>query len=115
MNQESILATGTCVPCRGDVARMDRATARERIGEVDGWTLNDDATRIERTFEFADFATALAFAERVGALAEEQFHHPEITVGWGRCRVMYQTTKIRGLHGNDFIMAARVNALRDSG
>jgi len=111
MADEQQLATKTCVPCKGGVPRMDRNEAGERIQAIREWALNDDATRITRTFRFKGFAPAQAFAQRVGDLAEEQFHHPEITFGWGYCKVMYQTTKIRGLHDNDFIMAAKVNEL----
>ncbi|MFP6868221.1 MAG: 4a-hydroxytetrahydrobiopterin dehydratase, partial [Nitrospinota bacterium] len=81
------------------------------ISGVEGWELNDDATRISSTFKFKDFPGAQAFASRVSDLAESQFHHPEITFGWGYCRVEFQTRKIRGLHENDFIMAAKVNEL----
>lgn len=105
------LADKTCVPCRGGVPRLGRDEAEAAVREVPGWTLNDDATRIERTFTFKTFAEAQAFAVTIGAIAEAQDHHPDIAHGWGYCRVSFQTHKIRGLHENDFIMAAKINTL----
>ena len=111
MTKQTTLATKTCVPCKGGVPRLDRRQAEDLIDGIEAWELNDDATRISRTFKFPDFAEALALAARIADLAESQFHHPEITFGWGYCRVEFQTRKIRGLHENDFIMAAKVNEL----
>lgn len=111
MTEPATLAAKTCVPCKGDEPRLDRGQARDLIGGIEGWELNDDATRISRTFKLKDFPEAQAFASKVGDLAHGQFHHPEITFGWGYCRVEFQTRKIRGLHDNDFIMAAKVNKL----
>ena len=108
------LAAKTCVPCKGGVPRLERGAAAEMIVEVEGWTLNDDATRITREYSFKGFGPAKAFADSVADLADGQFHHPEITFGWGYCRVTFQTRKIRGLHENDFIMAAKTNAVYDA-
>jgi 4a-hydroxytetrahydrobiopterin dehydratase len=71
----------------------------------------DGVPRLERTFRFPDFAAALAFTDRVGALAEEQGHHPALLTEWGRVTVSWWTHKIGGLHRNDFVMAARTDAL----
>jgi 4a-hydroxytetrahydrobiopterin dehydratase len=98
-----------CVPCRGGVAPLTAAEAEEKIAELPGWTVEDAATRISRTFRFPDFVSALGFARKVGAIAQEQKHHPDLALGWGYCKVSFQTHKIHGLHENDFIMAARVN------
>lgn len=105
------LAEKTCVPCRGGVPRLSRDEAEAAVRGVPGWTLNEDATRIERAFTFKNFAAAQAFVVKIGAIAEAQDHHPDIAYGWGYCRVTFQTHKIRGLHENDFIMAAKVNGL----
>jgi 4a-hydroxytetrahydrobiopterin dehydratase len=67
--------------------------------------------KLERVFTFKDFAEALAFTNRVGALAEAEVHHPAILTEWGRVTVTLWTHKIRGLHRNDFIMAAKVDSL----
>ncbi len=104
-------AKRSCVSCRGDVPPMPAGEARRRLEGVPGWELRDDATRIERTFRFKDFAGAMAWADKVGALAEEEGHHPDIRLGWGYCTVSFRTHKIGGLPENDFIMAAKVNAL----
>lgn len=108
------LAEKTCVPCRGGVPRLALNEVRDYMRDAPGWAPNEDATRITRTFTFADFADARALAEAIGALCEDQGHHAELTYGWGYCRVMFQTHKIRGLHENDFIMAAKVDRLADA-
>ncbi len=104
----------TCVPCQGGVDPIDVETARNRLNQIPGWALVEDGKRLERTFRFADFAEANVFADRVGALAEEQDHHPEITFGWGFTRVSIRTHKIDGLHENDFVFAAKTNALHSA-
>ncbi len=109
------LAEKACVPCRGGVAGLTADDAERLLAETPGWTLEEGATRIRRTFRFKDFAAAMAFARRVGDLAEEEGHHPDISLGWGYCSVAFRTHKIGALHENDFIMAAKVNALVGSG
>jgi len=105
------LTEKTCVPCQGGIPAMPRAEAERLLSEVPGWTLTHLATRLERDFTFPDFAAALAFVDSVGALAEEEGHHPDVCFGWGKAHVVWYTHKIGGLHENDFIMAAKVNAL----
>jgi 4a-hydroxytetrahydrobiopterin dehydratase len=105
------LTAKQCTPCRGSVPPLSRAEAERLLRETPGWTLDADATRIERTFKTADFAAALALVEQIAAIAEAEGHHPDIGFGWGYCRVVFYTHKIKGLHENDFIMAAKVNAL----
>ena len=105
------LAGKTCTPCRGGVPPLGRAGAAGYLGETPHWVLKDDATRSGRSFEFKNFAQALEFVNKVGALAEEEGHHPDISLGWGYCTVLFYTHKIKGLHENDFIMAAKTDAL----
>ncbi len=105
------LATRTCVPCRGGVPPLAPEKAERYLAEAPGWSLSDDATRIDRRFKLKNFAEAQALAVRIGGLAEEEGHHPDICYGWGYCRVELQTHKIKGLHQNDFIMAAKINRL----
>ena len=105
------LTAKQCTPCRGGVPPLTRAEAERLLRETPGWTLDADATRIERPFKTADFASALALVEKIAAIAEAEGHHPDISFGWGYCRVVFYTHKIKGLHENDFIMAAKVNAL----
>ncbi|MDQ7010653.1 MAG: 4a-hydroxytetrahydrobiopterin dehydratase [Mariprofundaceae bacterium] len=101
----------TCVPCQGGVPPLTPEAAEAMLAEVPGWELIEDATKLRRTFTFRNFVDAQAFASKVGDVSEAGNHHPDITFGWGYCTVVYFTHKIGGLHENDFIMAARVNAL----
>jgi len=107
------LAGKTCVPCRGGVPPLAEAEAESYLREAPGWALMDDGKRIGRKFAFENFGEALAFVNRIGALAEDEGHHPDITFGWGYATVSLHTHKIKGLHENDFIMAAKINRLAE--
>jgi 4a-hydroxytetrahydrobiopterin dehydratase len=107
------LSSKTCTPCRGGIAPMAPDEARRYAEQTPGWALDDKTSLIERRFEFRDFAGALAFVNKVGALAEEEGHHPDIRFGWGYCSIVLYTHKIHGLHENDFIMAAKINELAE--
>ncbi|HEY5996355.1 MAG TPA: 4a-hydroxytetrahydrobiopterin dehydratase [Candidatus Deferrimicrobiaceae bacterium] len=100
-----------CIPCRGNVEPLSRTESESLAGKLPGWTLDEAATRIAKRFRFADFAGAIAFAGEVGRIAEAEGHHPDLSIGWGYCAVTFTTHKIKGLHRNDFVMAARVEAL----
>ncbi len=97
----------TCAPCKGGTPPLSADEAAGLAGAVPEWELADGATRLARQFKFRDFAQALAFVNAMGAIAEEQGHHPDICFGWGYARVTLYTHKIAGLHENDFIMAAK--------
>ncbi len=105
------LASKKCAPCAGGVSPLSREEAETLLRETPGWELDEEEKTIRKTFRFRDFAQAMDFAATVGGLAEEEGHHPDIALGWGYCSVAFQTHKIRALHENDFIMAAKVNAL----
>lgn len=105
------LAQKVCTPCQGGIPPLDRETAQRYLAQTPGWTLAEDATRIERKYSFRDFRDALAFVDRVGALAESEGHHPDIAFGWGYATIVLYTHKIKGLHENDFILAAKIDAL----
>ena len=107
------LAGKTCTPCRGGVPPMDQGEAERYLQEAPGWALMDVGKRIERTFKLRNFKEALALVNRIGELAEEEGHHPDITFGWGYVTVSLHTHKIKGLHENDFIMAAKINQLAE--
>ncbi len=107
----SQLAQRSCTPCRGGIPPMPPEDARHHLQQTPDWQLDADATRIERRFTFSDFAQALAFVNRVGELAEAEGHHPDIAFGWGYCTVVLYTHKIKGLHENDFILAAKIDAI----
>lgn len=102
-----------CTPCQGGIDPMTRDEANAYLAEVPGWELSDDATRLTRHFKTGDFAKAQAVANQAGDVAEAQDHHPEITFGYGYCKVEIYTHAIGGLHENDFIFAAKVNQAVD--
>lgn len=105
------LVDKTCTPCRGGIPPLSQQEAETLLAEAPQWSLLDEARRIERTFRLKNFGEALAFVERVGALAEAESHHPDISFGWGYATVSLRTKKIKGLHENDFIMAAKIDRL----
>jgi 4a-hydroxytetrahydrobiopterin dehydratase len=107
------LSTERCVACHRDSPRVTEAEIAELRPEVPDWQVleRDGIVRLERVFHVPSFADALAFTNRVGALAEEEGHHPALLTEWGRVTVTWWTHKIRGLHRNDFIMAAKTDAL----
>ena len=107
------LAEKTCTPCRGGVPPLTRDEAEHLQAQASNWELADDAHRIERRFRFRNFQEAFAFVQKVGELAETEGHHPDISFGWGYASVSLQTKKIKGLHENDFIMAAKINQALD--
>ena len=109
MSEDSSFAEKVCVPCRGDVPRLDVSTAQEKLKNLNNWALNDDSTRLIKIFYFDNFKDAQTFATKIGDLAEIEFHHPDITFGWGYCKITLQTQKIKGLHDNDFILAAKAD------
>ena len=107
------LTRAHCVPCRGGVPPLSPDEIRELSPQVPGWRVveRDGVSRLEREFTFPDFRTAMAFAVRVGELADAEDHHPDLHVAWGRVRVETWTHKIRGLHRNDFVLAAKIDEL----
>lgn len=107
----SDLTAKICVPCRGGTPPLSRAEAEPYLAEIPDWRLSEDASRIAREYKFGNFAEALDFVNRVGGLAEDEGHHPDIELGWGYARITLFTHKIKGLHENDFIVAAKTDAL----
>lgn len=105
------LAEKSCTPCRGGIPPLAPDQAETFRTQAPEWALRDEATRIERTYRFKNFAEALAFVTRAGELAEAEAHHPDISFGWGYVTVSLRTKKIKGLHENDFIMATKLDRL----
>ncbi|MDO5643107.1 MAG: 4a-hydroxytetrahydrobiopterin dehydratase [Paracoccus sp. (in: a-proteobacteria)] len=105
------LAGRACVPCSGDTPPISAAQARAMMGDLDGWVLNDPATTIEKRFEFKGFAKAVEMANLAAWLGNRHGHHPDIRFGWGYCVVSFTTHAAGGLTENDFICAARLDAL----
>ncbi len=98
------LASKNCVPCKGTTP-LSPQEAKLKLAPLPGWKLTD--SRIEKEFRFKSYLGALDFAYVAGKLAEEQDHHPEITIGWRRVKLGFTTHVINGLSMNDFIMAAK--------
>jgi 4a-hydroxytetrahydrobiopterin dehydratase len=107
------LAEITCIPCRGDEPPATDAEIVEFHTQVPDWIVieRDGIKRLERAFKFKNFVQALAFTNRVGDIAETQGHHPALLTEWGRVTVTWWTHKIKGLHRNDFVMAAKTDQL----
>jgi 4a-hydroxytetrahydrobiopterin dehydratase len=104
------LASKTCVPCRGGVPPLKGKELAALHQQVPQWKVINEH-HITRTFTFPDFKQALDFVNRVGAVAEEQGHHPDILLAWGKAEITLWTHKIDGLTESDFIMAAKIDGL----
>ena len=102
-----------CTACRGGEPTVSDEEMSQLMPQVPEWQIveRDGIKRLERMFKFRDFVQALAFTNKVGELAEEEGHHPALLTEWGKVTVTWWTHKIRGLHRNDFIMAARTDQL----
>jgi len=109
----SQLAASACVPCRGGEPPLSDEEISRLVPQVPGWAVieKDGVKRLERVFKWKNFVEALAFTQKVGELAESQGHHPMIVTEWGRVTIEWWTHKIKGLHRNDFIMAAKTDQL----
>ena len=107
------LTGATCVPCRSGAPALTAAEILELLPRVPEWRVEESAgiQRLRREFAFPDFRSAMAFAVAVGELAEREGHHPDLHVAWGKVGVETWTHKIRGLHLNDFILAAKTDAI----
>ncbi|MBK9946406.1 MAG: 4a-hydroxytetrahydrobiopterin dehydratase [Nitrospira sp.] len=103
------LADNKCIPCRGGVPPVPNDRAQALLKELGrGWTLNGQG-HLERLFTFPDFAQALAFVNKVSAVAEVEGHHPDLYLAWGKCKVEIWTHKINGLTESDFYLAAKAD------
>lgn len=100
-----------CVPCEGGTLPLTIQEAEALMKELTGWTLSSDAKKISKAFKFKDFAEALAFTNKVGALAEGEGHHPDIGLHWGKVVITLSTHAVGGLSVNDFILAAKIDTI----
>ncbi len=108
MNTEN-LAAKKCEPCEGGIDPLTREQYEPYIEQVPDWTIIDEK-KIERNFQFKDFAEALAFVNRVGEIAEDEGHHPDIVIhGWNNVKISLWTHAINGLSVNDFIVATKAD------
>lgn len=106
------LVNQKCVPCEGGVKPLTLEEAKPYLDNVKDWKVEEDGKKIERKFKFKDFKEALSFVNRIGEIAEEEGHHPDLELGWGRVCVELSTHAIGGLSVNDFILAAKINKLQ---
>lgn len=106
------LLSKKCIPCSIGAIPLERDEIEEYLKNLkNGWTVIDDKF-IEKTYKFKDFKEALDFVNKVGKLAEEEGHHPDIYLSWGKVILKLWTHKIKGLHENDFIMAAKIDQIK---
>ncbi len=109
----SELAAQQCVPCRGGVPPLTGNQIRPLLAKLGGdWSVVDEH-HLTKTYVFDDFAQALDFTNRVGAIAEEQGHHPDISLSWGKVGLQIWTHKIDGLTESDFVLAAKADQAFD--
>jgi len=107
----SDLASKTCVPCKGGVPPLKGAELEKLKKQLPGWDVVNEH-HLHRRFDFPDFVKALAFVNKVGEIAEQQGHHPDILLTWGKAEITTWTHKIDGLTECDFILAAKIDQLR---
>ena len=110
------LAQEKCLACRRDSPQVTDQEIDELLPQISLWTLTetDQIKRLERTFKFKAFQDAMAFSNAVAEIAEEAGHHPRVITEWGRVNIAWWTHKIRGLHRNDFVMAAKTDEIHSN-
>jgi len=103
-----------CKPCEGGVCPLDEGISNQHLGQLPGWQLAADKTRITRTLRFKDFLATISFINAMAYMSEQQGHHPDFSAGYNYCEVNYTTHAIGGLSENDFICAAKINDLLEA-
>ena len=103
------LASRECVPCKGGTPPLSGEKIQQLLGELNGWTVQQEY-HLTKSFDFPDFVKALACVNRIGEIAEQQGHHPDLYLAWGKVKMEVWTHKIHGLTESDFILAAKVDA-----
>lgn len=104
------LASRDCVPCRGGVPPLRGHEIEMFLAQLEGWAVIEEH-HLKKSFAFKNFREALNFVDRVGELSEEQGHHPDICLGWGKAEITIWTHKINGLTESDFVLAAKIDTL----
>ena len=102
-----------CVPCEGGTPALDPAATSKLLGQISGWAVQPETghPRLRKTFQFVDFLAAMAFVDKMAALAEEEAHHPDFCVHYSRVDVTLWTHAVGGLSENDFILAAKIDGI----
>jgi len=111
----SPLAARNCVPCRGGTPPLGAAERDALLRQLGGEWVVVEGHHLLKEYRFSDFATALAFVNRVGAVAEAEGHHPDIELTWGRVAIKISTHAVDGLTESDFVLAAKADAVRGAG
>jgi 4a-hydroxytetrahydrobiopterin dehydratase len=107
------LQSKSCTPCKGGIPPLTPQEVERLHAQFPQWDVGNEARRIQRSFRFRNFREALSFVMQIGDLAEAEGHHPDISFGRGYTTVALQTKKIKGLHQNDFIIAATIDHIFD--
>ncbi|HEY4519817.1 MAG TPA: 4a-hydroxytetrahydrobiopterin dehydratase [Candidatus Paceibacterota bacterium] len=107
----SQLSEKRCIPCEGGTLPLSRSEAEVFLKQVNGWALSKDACAIHKEFKFKNFAQAMDFGNAVARIAEEEEHHPDLSISWGKVDIHLTTHAIKGLSENDFILAAKVDKI----
>ena len=110
----SDLADKKCIPCEGNIPPFDKSEIHKYLKKVDGWDVKNDKDEnyyLIKEFSFKDFNESQKFVNKVGDVAEKENHHPDISFGWGYCRVKIFTHAIKGLAESDFVLAAKIDKI----
>jgi|SRR3990172_3013669 len=100
-----------CKVCEGGTPPLSAEQARDLLSQVTGWSLNEAGTEINRTYPFKNYYQTVAFVNALAWIAHQEDHHPDLEVSYNKCRVRYSTHAVKGLTENDFICAAKIDAL----
>ena len=105
------LSEQKCVPCEGGVEPLTQEDAEKLSAQVRDWILAEDTKQISKDLRFKNFAEALSFVNKVGEIAEQEGHHPDIAFGWGKVHITLATHAIGGLSINDFVLASKIDLI----
>ena len=114
MNENSLTQL-KCEPCSGTTAKLNKIEIVDYLRKINNWHVNDQQEMIFKKFKFKNFKKALDFTNAVGKIADEEMHHPDISLGWGYSLIMIHTHAIKGLSVNDFVLASKIDQLRKDG
>ncbi len=108
------LAKKKCVPCEGNIPAFDKSEIHNYLKKIDGWDVKSDNNQnfyLIKEFNFKNFKESQTFVNKVGVIAESENHHPDISFGWGYCKIKIFTHAIKGLAESDFILAAKIDKI----
>ena len=110
----SDLAKKKCIPCEGNIPPFDKSEIHKYLKKVDGWNVESNEDKsffLKKDFKFKNFIESQNFTNKVGEIAEKEGHHPDISFGWGYCKIKIFTHAIKGLAESDFILASKIDKL----